>query len=93
MAKRLTTRCHVRHAYASQVLSAALEENVLRALAVAQRALEERNELMQKLCKEALDKGRVAAAEDWARLAQETGRQLGALKDSVIQRLVAAPQR
>ncbi len=88
-------RCHVGHAYASEVLSAALEENVLRALAVAQRTLEDRNELMQKLHKEAVDKGRVAAAKDWARLAQETERQLGALKDSVknIQRLGPALQR
>jgi two-component system chemotaxis response regulator CheB len=44
-------RCHLGHAYGAELMSAALHENLRRALASAVRALEERVAPAQKLYK------------------------------------------
>src|SRR5262249_28538679 len=63
-------RCHVGHAYAADVMSVALDENLRRALATAARALDERVAMAQKMCKQASIFGRKREAEEWAREAR-----------------------
>lgn len=59
-------RCHVGHAYTAESMSLALDENLRRALATAQRALEERVALAGKLHRQAEAKGHRHMASNWA---------------------------
>src|SRR5262245_54795980 len=59
-------RCHEGHTYAADLMNLALDENLRRALASAQRALAERHALARKLYKQALDRGLRHVAESWA---------------------------
>ena len=67
----LRYRCHTGHAYTAELLSLSLDENLTRALASAFRALQERIALAQKMEKQALDSGRIYAAQSWAEKANE----------------------
>jgi two-component system chemotaxis response regulator CheB len=67
----LRYRCHTGHAYTAELLSLSLNENLTRALASALRALQERIALAQKMEKQALDSGRIYAAQSWAEKVNE----------------------
>jgi two-component system chemotaxis response regulator CheB len=67
----LRYRCHTGHAYSSELMSLALQEDLTRALGSALRALEERVALASKLEKQAHETGRLHAAQSWARRESE----------------------
>ena len=76
-------RCHVGHTYTAEVMSLALDENLRRALATAERALEERVALARKLNRQSLDAGHRMLAETWADKAREFERQMDVIRASV----------
>jgi two-component system chemotaxis response regulator CheB len=76
-------RCHQGHAYTAELMSVALDENVRRALASAQRALEERTALAEKLHKDADQSGHPLLAKSWAREAQELRKEANVIRDSI----------
>lgn len=76
-------RCHVGHAYTAEMMSLALDENLRRALATAQRALEERVALAHKLHKQALEGGYRVLAAIWADKAREFEREMDIIRASV----------
>ena len=76
-------RCHVGHAYTAEMMSLALDENLRRALASAQRALEERVALARKLNKQSLDAGHRLLAETWADKAHEFAHELDIIRSSI----------
>jgi two-component system, chemotaxis family, protein-glutamate methylesterase/glutaminase len=84
-------RCHVGHTYAAELMSVALDENLRRALASAQRALEERVALAHKLQRQAVASGHRLLAETWAQKAQEFERETKIIRESVqrMERLAA----
>jgi two-component system chemotaxis response regulator CheB len=85
-------RCHVGHAYTAEMMSLALEENLRRALASAERALEERVALARNLNKRSLDAGHPLAAETWAERVREFEREMEIMRTSIrrMDRLAAA---
>ena len=76
-------RCHVGHTYTAEVMSLALDENLRRALATAERALEERVALARKLNRQSLNAGHRMLAETWADKAREFERQMDVIRASV----------
>ncbi|MGC2076150.1 MAG: chemotaxis protein CheB, partial [Xanthobacteraceae bacterium] len=76
-------RCHVGHAYTAEMMSLALDENLRRALASAQRALEERVALARKLNKQSLDAGHRLLAEAWADKAREFEHEMDIIRSSI----------
>ncbi len=78
-------RCHVGHTYTDETMSLALDENLRRALASAQRALEERVALARKLEKQAVDSGHRLLAETWADKAREYDRDLKVVRRAIQQ--------
>jgi two-component system chemotaxis response regulator CheB len=76
-------RCHVGHAYTAEMMSLALDENLRRALARAERALEERAALARKLNKQALHAGHTSLAETWAERAREFEREMDIIRASI----------
>lgn len=76
-------RCHVGHAYTAEMMSLALDENLQRALASAERALEERLALARKLNKQALDAGHRLLAEIWAERTREFEREMEIIRASI----------
>jgi two-component system chemotaxis response regulator CheB len=88
-------RCHVRHTYTAEVMSLALDENLRRALASAQRALEERVALARKLETQAVDSGHRLLAENWADRVREFEREMDVIRHSVrrMERLAAESER
>jgi len=76
-------RCHVGHAYTAEMMSLALDENLHRALASAQRALEERVALARKLYKESLDAGHRLLAETWDDKAREFEGEMDIIRTSI----------
>jgi two-component system chemotaxis response regulator CheB len=88
----LRFRCHVGHAYTAEMMSLALEENLRRALASAERALEERVALARNLNKRSLDAGHRLAAETWAERVREFEREMEIMRTSIrrMDRLAAA---
>jgi two-component system, chemotaxis family, protein-glutamate methylesterase/glutaminase len=88
-------RCHVGHTYTAEVMSVALDENLRRALASAQRALEERVALAHKLHRLAVADGHRLLAESWAEKAREFEREMDVIRDSIrrVDRLAADAQR
>ena len=64
-------RCHLGHAYTSEVMSVALDESVRRALGSGLRALEERIALFKKLAKQAHNQGSARVAVAWTEKADE----------------------
>lgn len=79
-------RCHVGHAYTAETMSPALDESLRRALAVAQRSLEERVALVEKLARESERDGRGMLAADWRARARDYRREAGII-DGAIRRL------
>ena len=77
-------RCHVGHAYTAELMSLALDENLRRALATAQRALEERVALARRLHDQAADKGQRLLARSWSDRMREFERELKVVRDSML---------
>ena len=78
-------RCHVGHAYTAEPMSLALDENLRRALASAQRALEERVALARKLEKQAIDRDQRLMAATWSDKAREFDRELEIVRGAIQQ--------
>jgi two-component system, chemotaxis family, protein-glutamate methylesterase/glutaminase len=76
-------RCHVGHTYTAEVMSLVLDESLRRALATAQRALEERVALARKLYKQAKESGHSLMAENWAGKMREFERDMDVIRSSV----------
>jgi len=76
-------RCHVGHAYTAEMMSLALDESLRRALASAERALEERVALARKLNKQALDAGHRLLAETLAERLREFEREMDIIRTSI----------
>jgi two-component system, chemotaxis family, protein-glutamate methylesterase/glutaminase len=87
-------RCHVGHSYTAELMSLALDDNLRRALASAQRALEERVALARKLHRQAADSGHRLLAENWADKAREFEREMEVIHGSIrrMDRVAAAEQ-
>src|SRR5690242_17173476 len=64
-------RCHVGHAYTSDLMSLALDDSLRRALATAARALDERIALARKLQQQSADGGHRLLAQSWERKLRE----------------------
>lgn len=84
-------RCHVGHTYTAEVMSLALDESLRRALASAQRALEERSALARKLYNQARDSGHGLLARTWRERVKEFDRETEIIRQSTsrIDRLAA----
>jgi two-component system, chemotaxis family, protein-glutamate methylesterase/glutaminase len=76
-------RCHVGHTYTAELMSLALDENLRRAMASAQRALEERVALAQKLHNQAASKGHQLLAQTWSDKRREFERELQFIGDAM----------
>lgn len=76
-------RCHVGHVYTAEMMSLALDDNLRRALASAERALEERVALARKLNKQSMDGGHRLLAETWADKAREFEREMDVIRTSI----------
>jgi two-component system chemotaxis response regulator CheB len=76
-------RCHVGHAYTAELMSAALDENLRRAIGSALRVLDERISLTRKLVEEDSRNGRRGLAESWARKLREAEQQADVLRSSI----------
>ena len=76
-------RCHVGHAYTSDLMSLALDEGLRRALASAARALDERIALTRKLEQQASGFGQKRVAESWARKRREAEQEAKILRDAM----------
>lgn len=76
-------RCHVGHTYTAELMSLALDEGLRRALASAQRVLEERVALTDKLHHQAKERGQSHLADIWAARAGEHKAEMKVIRDSV----------
>jgi two-component system chemotaxis response regulator CheB len=76
-------RCHVGHTYTAEIMSLALDENLRRALASAQRALEERVALAHKLHRQAVDSGHRLLAQNWAEKRREFEQEMDIIRSSI----------
>jgi two-component system, chemotaxis family, protein-glutamate methylesterase/glutaminase len=88
-------RCHVGHAYTSEVMSLAIDESLQRALASARRALAERVALARRLHRQAIDSGHSLLARSWLDKAEENERELEIISSSIrrMDRLAANRDR
>jgi len=77
-------RCHVGHAYGSEMMNLALDENLRRALGSALRALEERIAMTERLRKQASDRGHNQSADIWMRRIEEIETEAEALRKAII---------
>ena len=76
-------RCHAGHAYTAELMSLALDESLRRALASAERALEERVVLTRKLHRQADERQHRALAADWASRVAEAEEELKSLHNAI----------
>lgn len=76
-------RCRVGHAYAAEIISLALDDNLRRAFGSALRALDERVALARKLENQAHTGGRMQVAESWADKAREFEEEAKVIRDSI----------
>jgi two-component system chemotaxis response regulator CheB len=76
-------RCHVGHTYTAELMSLALDESLRRALASAQRALEERLMLARKLHDQAKESGHRHLADTWSTRAREYEEEMKVIRDSI----------
>jgi two-component system chemotaxis response regulator CheB len=76
-------RCHVGHTYASELMDVALDESLRRALASAQRALEERVALAGKLFDQARHGGHRGLMSTWAARQKEYEQEMDLVRDAV----------
>jgi two-component system chemotaxis response regulator CheB len=88
-------RCHVGHAYTAELMSLALDESLRRALASAQRALEDRLSLARKLHAQAVAGGHRLLAETWADKAGEFEREMQVIREGIrrMETIVAKSER
>lgn len=77
-------RCHVGHAYTSDMMGMALEENVRGALGSALRALEERVALAGKLQDQASDRNHVRLADNWAAKKEEFEAEAEVIRNAML---------
>ena len=82
-AKLVRYRCHVGHAYTSELMSIALDETLRRTLATALRTLDERVALATKLSTDARQRGHSQRASSWATEAEEFAQQATSIRDSI----------
>jgi two-component system chemotaxis response regulator CheB len=87
-------RCHEGHAYASELMSMALDENLRRTLATTLRVLAERVALAKKLGTDAREHGHKTLANSWAIQAEELEQQAKAIRSSMarVDEMVARSQ-
>jgi len=76
-------RCHVGHTYGSDLMNLALDESLRRALASAQRALEERVALASKLHRQAEESGHPHLMDTWSSRKREYEREMNVIRDAV----------
>jgi two-component system chemotaxis response regulator CheB len=76
-------RCHVGHTYTAELMSLALDESLRRALASAQRALEERVSLAKKLHRQAVESGHKLLANNWATKVGEFEREMQVIREGM----------
>ncbi|HEY7638759.1 MAG TPA: chemotaxis protein CheB [Steroidobacteraceae bacterium] len=76
-------RCHVGHTYAGDLLNLALDEGLRRALASAQRALEERVALASKLHGQAERAGHHNLVRTWAARRLEYEQEMSVIRDAI----------
>jgi two-component system, chemotaxis family, protein-glutamate methylesterase/glutaminase len=87
-------RCHVGHTYTADLMSLALDENLRRALASAQRALEERVALAGKLHSQAERSGHRYLMSTWSARQSEYEREMTVIRDAIrrMEELVAGAE-
>lgn len=76
-------RCHVGHTYASDLMNLALDDGLRRALASAQRALEERVALASKLQAQARRSGHRHLTETWSTRAREFEQEMNVIRAAI----------
>jgi two-component system chemotaxis response regulator CheB len=76
-------RCHVGHTYASELMDMALDEGLRRALASAQRALEERVALAGKLHGQAVRSGHRHLMENWSARKSEYEQEMRVIRGAI----------
>ncbi|HKS57764.1 MAG TPA: chemotaxis protein CheB [Steroidobacteraceae bacterium] len=76
-------RCHVGHTYASDLMNLALDENLRRALASAQRALEERVALAGKLYSQAKEGNHPNLMSTWSSRQREYEHEMNVIKEAI----------
>lgn len=84
-------RCHTGHAYSAASLRRAIDEDVLRGLASAVRALEERAMLVRKMRDAALAGSRFKTADHWSRQVQELDSEIEKIRQAIRKVDAAAP--
>jgi two-component system chemotaxis response regulator CheB len=77
-------RCHVGHTYAAELMSLALDEGLRRALASAQRALEERVALAGKLYRQASERSHRHLMETWSARVREHEEEMRVIQDAIL---------
>jgi two-component system chemotaxis response regulator CheB len=76
-------RCHVGHTYAAELLNLALDEGLRRALASAQRALEERIALAGRLHSQAERSGHRRLVSTWSARIREYEQEMIVIRDAI----------
>jgi two-component system chemotaxis response regulator CheB len=77
-------RCHVGHAYTAESMRYAIDENLVRALASALRALDERVAVGEKLRDKAIESQHTKSVGWWQRRIDETRREADTIRESII---------
>ena len=76
-------RCHTGHAYAAELLSIAVDEEVRRSMASGLRAIEEKVALTRRLHDHAMQRGHAHLAQSWARQLREAEDEAAQLRTSM----------
>jgi two-component system, chemotaxis family, protein-glutamate methylesterase/glutaminase len=76
-------RCHIGHAFSTDLVNVALEESVSRALAVALRSFDERVEIARNLERQSEQKGRPASARMWQERIVELNAEAEVIRDAI----------
>jgi two-component system chemotaxis response regulator CheB len=76
-------RCHVGHTYGAEPMSLALDDNLRRALATAQRALEERVALARRLHGQAEQNGQPHMMSAWSARVREYEQETKVVRDAI----------
>ena len=86
-------RCHVGHAYTTELMMIGLDDGLRRAMASALRALDERTALLRKLRDEAAYNGRPELAESWSQRMREFQLEAHVIGDAIkrLDRMAAQP--
>jgi two-component system, chemotaxis family, protein-glutamate methylesterase/glutaminase len=79
-------RCHVGHAYAVELMSLALAENLTRALGSPLRALDERIALADRLSRQASASNRPHLAQSWQQKTHEFQREAEVIRAAVTRK-------